>query len=102
MKSANLDLKQIKPLFNKVSKKLSGRMVFLAIVTVLLAYIFAVWQISSLTAAEPTPEELDAALAETNIPKVNKEAVEQIQSLEESSSQIKSLFDKARNNPFQE
>lgn len=98
----NLDLKQIKPLLNSVSRRLSGRMVFIAIVSVLLAYVFVVWRISVLTTAEPSPEAVDAALAETKIPKVNEEAVRQIQSLEQSSSQIKSLFDKARNNPFQE
>lgn len=102
MKNANLDLKKIKPLLGKVSQKFSKRLVFIAIIAVLIAYVFTVWRISSLTTAEPSQEAIDAALSETNIPKVNKEAVEQIQSLEESSSEAKSLFDKARNNPFQE
>jgi hypothetical protein len=102
MKNMNLDLKQIKPLYAKISSRLSGRMVFIAVIGILLAYVFVVWRISSLTTAEPTPEAVSSALSETNIPKVDEEAIEQIQSLEESSNQVKSLFDKARNNPFQE
>lgn len=102
MKNIKFNTALLKEAYGKIAQKLSGRMLFIAIMAVLLVYVFAVWKISQLVAAEPTPEALDAALSETSIPKVNSQAIKQIQSLEESSKEVKSLFDKARNNPFQE
>jgi len=101
-KNINLDLKSIKPSLEKTLKRFSKHAAFVAVVTVLLVYMFLVWQISSLTSTEPSAEAESAALAETTIPRVNREAVEQIQSLEQNSTKIQSLFDQARNNPFQE
>jgi hypothetical protein len=73
---------------------------FAAVLIVLLVYVFMVLRISGLTAAEPTPEAEAAAVAETSIPKIDKKAVERISSLEQSSAEIHSLFEEARNNPF--
>lgn len=101
-KNINLDLKSIKPTLEKVLKRFSKHAAFIAITLVLLVYVFLVWRISTLTSTEPSAEAESAALAETNIPRVNKKAVEQIQSLEQNSTEIQSLFNQARNNPFQE
>lgn len=75
---------------------------FVAILIILFIYLFTVWRISTLATAEPTNSAENAALATTNIPRVDKNAVNQIQSLEKSNVQIQSLFNSARNNPFQE
>jgi len=101
-KNLNLDLASVKLQFKKLSKRFLRHAAFIAITAVLLVYVFVVWQISSLTSAEPSPEDEATALAETIIPKVNKEAVKHIQSLEQNSAKIQSLFNEARNNPFQE
>ena len=101
-KNLNIDLKTIRPQLRKLSQRFSKHAAFAAITVTLLAYVFVVWRISALTATEPSAEAESAALAETSIPKVNKKAVEQIQSLEQNSSKVQSLFDQARNNPFQE
>lgn len=98
--NANLDLKSIRPRFNKLLKALMGRITFITVMLVLVAYLVVVWRISSLATAEPPPE-AEAAIS-GSIPKVNKNAVEQIQQLEASNNEVKSLFNEARNNPFQE
>lgn len=72
---------------------------FAAIIVVLVIYLFVVWRISSLANAEPSPSD-DVVTA--SIPKVDSKAIEQIQSLAQSNTQIQSFFDSARNNPFSE
>ena|SRR3972149_8408025 len=101
-KNLNINFKSIKPQLKKLYQRFSKHTAFVSVMAVLIVYMLVVWKISVLTAAEPSIDAEVTALAETNIPRVNKKAVEQIQSLEQNSKQIQSLFDEARNNPFQE
>lgn len=101
-KSMNIDLKELLPKLKKLSQKAVIHLPFIAIMFVLLVYLFIVWQIRGLVATEPSAEDESLGLASTNIPKIDKDAIEQIQSLEQSSPQVKTLLDKARNNPFHE
>ena len=96
----DLNLNSLKKQLNKFAKAESKHLAFLATMLVLIAYLFMVWQISQLATAEPSSDE--TALAQTQIPKIDKKAVNQIQSLEQNNTDIHSLFDNARNNPFQE
>ncbi len=100
--SKDLDVKSILPIAKKYFGVVQKHLAFIFVIVVLLCYVFVVWKISSLATVEPTPEEEAAALAATAIPKVNKNAVAQIEALESSNSEVHSLFEQARNNPFQE
>jgi hypothetical protein len=100
--SKNISLKSVdvKSLVKKFYKRFGTHMIFAALIAVLLVYLLIVFRISSLAKAEPGP---DQEVTVTNsIPKVDKNAVNQIQKLEQSNTQIHSLFESARNNPFQE
>ena len=101
-KSMNLDLKEFLPKLKKLSQKIISHLPFIVIMFVLAVYLFVVWQIRGLVTAEPSAEDESLALSSTNIPKIDKKAIEQIQSLEQNSPQVKTLFDEARNNPFLE
>ncbi|PJE65120.1 hypothetical protein COU91_03325 [Candidatus Saccharibacteria bacterium CG10_big_fil_rev_8_21_14_0_10_47_8] len=100
--SKKIELTSLKPRLKKYWQKFSAHAAFVVIMIILLVYVLVVWQISKLAATEPSVEAEDAAQAATNIPKVNRDAIGQIQSLEQSNTDIHSLFDQARNNPFQE
>src|SRR5437870_3620783 len=102
MSDINIDLKVIIPKVKKSAKKLTKHSVFVAVIFVLLAYLLVVWRISQMANLEPTEDSVTTAEASNNIPKVDKTAVKQIQSLENSSTELHSLFNDARNNPFQE
>lgn len=95
LEAVKAQLAKLKPFFNKHGS-------FLAILFVLLFYLFMVWRISALAAAEPDDAAIDAALTSSAVPKIDKKAIEQIQSLEQNSPQVHALFNQARNNPFQE
>lgn len=98
--NANIDLKSLKPRLKKLLNKVLARATFLTVLLVLVAYLLVVWRISGLATAEPPPEAQTTVA--NSIPKVNKTAVEQILKLEENNSEVHSLFNEARNNPFQE
>lgn len=101
-KDINFDLKSIVPKLKKPWQKTVAHLPFIVVVVVLLVYLFVVWQIRSLGAAEPLPEDESVAAAEANVSRIDKKAIERIQQLEENSPQIRSLFNEARNNPFHE
>ena len=104
MKNANIniDFKTLQPKLKKAIKTLNTNATFVAIIITLLAYVFVVCRISHLATADASPDAQSAATASSSIPKVDKQAIQQIQSLEQSNTQVQSLFDTARSNPFQE
>lgn len=100
--SKNLDLKALVPLAKKHLAVVQKHLAFIFVMVILLSYVFVVWKISNLATVEPTAEEEAAALTATTIPKVNKNAISQIEALEKNNAEVRSLFEQARNNPFQE
>lgn len=75
---------------------------FASIIIVLFCLLFMVYKINQLASAEPTPEAETTSAISTKIPKIDPDAVKQIQELEQNSPEVHSLFNEARNNPFQE
>ncbi len=98
----NLDFKSLLPKLKKAEQPLSRHAVFIAIIVVLLIYSFVVLKINTLSNAEPTPDAETTALAKSTVPKINQSAIQSIQSLESTNTQVRSLFEQARDNPFQE
>jgi hypothetical protein len=100
--NAKLNLKSLKlPSFvTKYLSRFSTHMMFAVIIVILMSYVFVVLKISGLTKAEPDPTA--GKDTSTLIPRVNQKAVDHIESLESNNTQIHSLFEKARDNPFQE
>jgi hypothetical protein len=100
--SKDLSLKSVnlKTLFNKYSKGFSKHAIFGAVILVLLVYLFLVFKISKFAQAEPPAGQTPPN--PLSIPTVDKKAIAHIQSLEQNNTQLHSLFEQARNNPFQE
>ena len=100
MKSSSIDLKALLAKSLGFLRILIRHLSFILTLLVLFVYLFVVWQIRNLAAAEPAPE--DETRVETVVPKIDPKAIDQIQSLENSSPEVHSLFNQARNNPFNE
>ncbi|MBX4188696.1 hypothetical protein KW792_01195 [Candidatus Saccharibacteria bacterium] len=94
--SKDISLKsiKIKPLVGNLYKKYRRHTVFAVILLVLLSYIFVVFRISQLSAADPSDGQV--AGAPLTIPKVDQKVINHIQSLEDNNTQIHSLFEKAQ------
>lgn len=100
--SKNIDLKSVNFLspIKKFYSKYSRHAAFGAMILVLLIYVMVVLKINNLANAEPSSDQ-ETAIA-GSIPKIDDKAIQQIQALEASNTQVHSLFEQARNNPFQE
>lgn len=101
-KDLNFDLKTLMPKLKQLWQKISKHLSFIVTLLVLLVYLYVVWHIRTIATAEPSQEAQDATLISTKVPKIDQAAISQIQSLEQNSPEVHSLFDKARNNPFHE
>ncbi|HSX17850.1 MAG TPA: hypothetical protein VLE51_00635 [Candidatus Saccharimonadales bacterium] len=101
-KNLNFDLKTLLPKLKKMQQKLSKHFPFAVILGVLLVYLFVVWHIRTLATAEPSNAAQEEALLSTKVAKIDQKAIAQIQSLEQNSPEVHSLFNDARNNPFHE
>jgi hypothetical protein len=98
-KNLNIDIKSLRIQFKKLLSVLYKHASFIIMLAVLMVYLFVVWRISQLAGAEPPAGSSDIT---ASIPKVDKNAIDQIQALEKSNTQVQSLFNSARKNPFSE
>ncbi len=101
-KNISFSLKDLKPRLKKLQVVAVKHAAFAAALIVLIVYLSVVWHIKGLADAEPSNDAETTALAGAHLPKVDPQAISQIQSLEQSSPEVHSLFNQARNNPFQE
>lgn len=73
---------------------------FLLFVGVLYAVI--VMQINSLSNAQPSTTDVDSQVNAAKIPHIDPTVVSQLKSLQDNSVSVQTLFNQARDNPFQE
>jgi hypothetical protein len=100
-KKNELNLKQLKPLAIKSLAVLSRYSAILFFLLIALVYGFVILRINSLVNIQPSQSDIDAQSKTTAIPRVDPKVAEQLQSLEDNSVNVQTLFDQARNNPFQ-
>jgi cell division protein FtsN len=72
------------------------------IIIVCLIFGFLIMKISVYSTQEPSQSSLDEKIKTVKLPKVDEEAVRNIQKLEDQNIEVQSLFNEARNNPFSE
>ena len=71
------------------------------IVFVVGLYSFLIIRVNSLSNAQPRPEDVTSQINTAAIPHIDQSVVKQLQSLQDNSVSVQSLFDQARSNPFQ-
>src|SRR5688500_13436406 len=65
-------------------------------------YGFLSLRVLSLTQAQPDPTAVSAKLKTAGVPHIDPEALKKIQDLEDNSVEVQTLFEQARNSPFEE
>ncbi len=97
-----LDVSSILEQAEIVAQKASRYKVILFLLFVVLIYGFIVYRINSLNSVQPS----DNAIAAQNNPikaaHIDKSVVNQLESLRNNNVNVQTLFEQARNNPFQE
>lgn len=91
-------IESLQSLFTKLSH-------FKLIVFVLLVvgvYGYVILTISTLTNAQPSEEQISELSSPIRSAKIDEKIIKQLQQLQDNSVSVKSLFNEARSNPFQE
>ena len=88
------------PLIKKYYSRYQRHAVFGAILLILLVYVLAVLRINGLANAEPSADQ--EQIVTNSIPKIDGNAINQINKLENNNADVHALFNQARNNPFSE
>lgn len=70
------------------------------IVLVLGSYGFVLTRITSLSNLQPSDSDINSQVQAARVPKIDDTVLNQLKSLQDNSVNVKSLFDQARKNPF--
>jgi hypothetical protein len=100
--NSNLDIKQISGVARSLLKKVRQYATFSFIVAVLLIYSFLILRINVLTQSEPSDEVVNEQLNTVKRLKIDQDSINKIEQLEDQNIDVQSLFNKARDNPFQD
>ena len=99
---SNLNKQSLTNLLNK-GLVVASRYVVLVFTLVLVGvYGFVAIQVYLARNAQPSEADITAQEQAATKPHIDQTVVSQIQSLQDHSVNVKTLFDQARNNPFQE
>lgn len=97
----SLDLKALPELFAQTARKLSRYRVILFVVFVAGIYGFISYKIITLSNPVTDSSSVDTQVTSLT-PHIDVKVVDQLESLQDNSVNVKSLFEKARQNPFAE
>ena len=76
--------------------------VLLFVVVVSVVYGYVVYMIGSLGSAQPSPASEDTSATNISVPKIDQSIVTQLQTLRDNNVSVQTLFEQARDNPFNE
>lgn len=97
-----LDFKNLPEKLTPVIGFLKRYAVFISILVVLSIATFFVLRINQYSRMEPTDQAIEDKLQTVQRPKVDQTVLNKIQQLQDQNVQVQTLFDQARDNPFNE
>lgn len=101
IESKKPDLKKITASLPKLGSQLRHYSLAIFLVSVGLTYLFILFQINSLSSAQPSADAISNQVKGAQPPKIDKQLVHQLESLQDNSVSVQTLFEEARSNPFQ-
>ena len=99
-KDLNISTESIKGQVSALAKKIATYRIFLFFLVIASLYGYILWRINVYSNAPASESEVSAKT--TAQPRIDPDTVKKIQSLQDNSVSVQSLFDTARQNPFQE
>ncbi len=98
----NFKLKDLPARLKPTLRFLKHYAIFIFMIILLGIFGFLVFRINQYSQTEPTNDAVQEKLQTTKRPKVDQAVLDKIQQLQGQNVQVQSLFDQARNNPFNE
>ena len=102
MKNMNFDLNAYIKILKRYGSKIQQYMVLIFIVGLLGLYSFLVFQISEAAQKEPSQDKITEQLSAVKTLKIDQSSIDKIIQLKDQNIAVQSLFESARQNPFQE
>lgn len=99
---SQLDLKSVKPKLQVGLAQFHKYAVIIFLALVVILYGTIMYKIHTLSNEQPSQDAVTSQVKGAKIPHINPQVVQQLQSLQDNSVSVQSLFDQARQNPFQE
>lgn len=96
------EVKEIPAKIAELLVKLKQYSSFLFVLFVLGAFGFLTVRVRGYVVSEPSDEAVSERLKSLQRPRIDQKSIDKIQQLKDNSVQVKSLFEQARDNPFQE
>src|SRR4051812_39550972 len=96
-KDININIGDLSAQLKGISKKISSYRVLIFFLVVASLYGYIVWRINSFS--NQPPSQSDIAAKTTQQPHIDPDTLEKIQSLQDNSVSVQTLFDSARQNP---
>ena len=96
-----LSIKASRSKLSRLGKKLRPYSLLAFLVFVALLYGFVLLRISTLSGLQPSSDAVSSQVKAANLPHIDQSVVDQLQSLQDHSVSVQTLFNQARNNPFQ-
>lgn len=96
---------EVKDLSSKIIPALLAAkkyLVFIFFIAVLIIYGYLVFHINTLASQEPQEDAVIERLKTVQRPKIDEDALNKIQQLEDQNIEVQTLFQQARDNPFVE
>jgi uncharacterized protein involved in cysteine biosynthesis len=98
----NLEVKDITSKIAPALLWLKKYAAFIFAMVVLLVYGYLVFHINTLASQEPADDAVAERLKTVQRPKIDEDAVDKIEQLQDQNVQVQTLFQQARDNPFTE
>ncbi|HVW23133.1 MAG TPA: hypothetical protein VHB51_01435 [Candidatus Saccharimonadales bacterium] len=93
-------LKSLPNRLRPLLQKLAAYSVPAFLLIVAIIYAFVLWQVNNLNSAQPSELQISEQNDPIRTAHVNPATVQQLNSLQDNSVNVHSLFEQARNNPF--
>ena len=100
MKNNDISLSGLGKSLSDFVNKVGKYSLLLFFIFIAAIYGFVLYRINTLANAEPTDAAITQAVNKT--PRIDEHVVTQLKNLQDNSVSVKTLFDEARDNPFQE
>lgn len=98
----NNQLRDLKKRFGPVVKFTKQYLGFILLIGFLACVGFMVLKIDQLSSVEPTDDQVTEKLNDVKRPTIDQNAIDKIQQLQDQNIDVKTLYDQARSNPFNE
>ena len=98
----NIEINNIKKPFTKILSFLNKYRLEIFIIFTCLIFGYMIMKISFYSTQEPTQNAINEKIKTVKLPKIDENAVKNIEQLEDQNIEVQSLFNEARNNPFSE